>query len=104
MVNNEKRFFIDFNSIRFCYPCEVSKKVSNLGVLEQYRDKKYTLKEMNEIIASLIIKTPYISNSMFIHINIMNGGAYHYILDIKNYEYGNQERFDDVAVDIEFLY
>lgn len=100
---NEKRFYIDFKSIRMCYPSEVSKVVTNFGVLEQYKDKKYTMKEINEIIANLIMKNPYISNSMSIKINILNGMGYHHILDIKNYDYKNQSR-DKGFKEIGFLY
>jgi len=100
-IENEKRFYIDFNTIKMIYPREVSKKVTNFGVLEQYRDKKYTMKEINEIIAELITKRPFISNSMSIHINVM-GIGYHHMLDIKNYNYDKQNRIDNAKV--EFLY
>jgi len=101
-LENEKRFYIDFNSIRMCYPYEVSKKVSNFGVLNEYKDKKYTLKEINDIIATLITKTPYVANSMSLHVNIMNGLGYHYILDINNYNYGKQVQTEEK--EIHFLY
>ncbi len=101
-LEDEKRFYIDFGSIRMCYPSEVSKKISNFGVLEQYKDKKYNMKDINEIIAELIMKNPYISNSMFIHINVMSGMGYHYILDIKNYKYKEQKRMENE--EISFLF
>lgn len=99
---NEKRFYIDFNYMTMVYPCEISRRITNFGVLGQYKDKKYTLKEINKIIAELIIKMPFISNSMSIHICIKNGAGYHYILDIQNYNYNNQERTDEM--EIKFLY
>jgi hypothetical protein len=77
-----------------CYPYEISKRINDFGVLEQYKDKKYTMAEINQIVADLIMKNPYISNSMFIKICVMSGMGYHHILDIKNYNYSKQERTD----------
>ena len=100
-IENEKRFYIDFNTIKMLYPKEVSKPVTNFGVLEKYKDKKYTMKEINEIIAELVVKRPFISNSMNIHINVM-GIGYHHMLDIKNYNYDKQKRTD--VEEVGFLY
>lgn len=99
---NDRKFYINFNYITMNYPSEVSKLVNNFGVLEQYKDKKYTLKEINNIIAELVVKTPYINNSMQIKLSVMNGGAYHHTLVFKNYEYNNQNRSENT--EIGFLY
>lgn len=101
-IENQKRFYIDFNTIKMIYPFEVSKKVTHFGVLEPYRDQKYTLKEINAIIADLIQKTPYIEGSMRIHMSVKNGMGYHYILDINNYRYDEQKRSEQK--EIQFLY
>lgn len=88
----EKRlFYIDFKNIKYIYPREISKRVENFGVLEKYKDKKYTLDEINQIVAELVIRMPFISHSMDIQINIM-GIGYHHMLRIKNYEYNSQKR------------
>lgn len=98
----ERLFYIDFKTIRMCYPREVSEYVVDYGVLKQYKDKKYTLKEINEIAAELIVKMPYISNSMHIKINIMSNRSYHHMLVINNYDYDKQEREKDSR--IKYLY
>ena len=101
--HNDKIFYIDFDSIRTCYPYDVSRSVkSNLGELEKHRDKKYTMLEMNRIIARLIQNPPYVSGSMDIKICVMRGRAYHHILDFKNYDYKNQTREENPT--IKFLY
>ena len=50
------KYFIDCDHITICYPYETTQKLKYIGVLEQYRGKKYSLKEINAIIADLIIK------------------------------------------------
>lgn len=97
-MNNEKKFYIDCNAVKMCYPHGVSKRVDNLGVLERYKDKKYTLKEINEIIAELIVKNPYISNSMFIKISVSSNLGYHHMLNIRNYEYGKQKQVENPEI------
>ena len=98
----ERLFYIDFRTIRMIYPRQVSTYVEDYGILEQYKDKKYTLKEINEIVADLVTKTPYINNSMDIKINIMSNRGYHHMLVIRNYDYDKQEREKDPR--IKFLY
>lgn len=99
---NDKNFYINFNHITRTYPKEISKVVNNFGVLEKYRDKKYTLKEVNEIISQLIVKTPFILGSMEIKMDIMSNCGYHHILVFKNYEYHSQNRTD--KEEIKFLF
>lgn len=102
-MEDKKVFYIDLKTVRAIYPCDISRVVKNLGVLEKYRDKKYTLKEINEIVAELVTKVPYIPHSMNIHINVMgNGYGYHHMLDIKNYNFKGQERLDNP--EIKFYY
>lgn len=72
--------------------------MKNFGVLEEYRDKKYTLKEMNEIIAGLIIKQPFVTGSMNLKIAIYNGMGYHHILDFKNYFYKEEGRTENEEI------
>ena len=103
---NDKKFYIDLNSIKRCYPSSIRTNVKNYGVLSKYENKKYTLREINAILAELIIKQPFISNSMFLEIKIMkinnmNEESYHHILSINNYEYKDQKR--EKAPEIKFL-
>jgi hypothetical protein len=102
-IHNDRVFYIDFDSIRMCYPYEVSKRVAGgFGKLEEYRDKKYTMMEMNRIIAELIQNPPYIPESMDLTICVLRGRAYHHILSFKNYDYKNQTREESPT--IKFLY
>ena len=98
---NDKKFYINLNTIKMCYPSSISTKVKKYGVLSKYENKKYTLHEINAIVAELIVKQPFISNSMVLEINIMNAGSYHHILNIKNYEYKDQKR--EKAPEIKFM-
>lgn len=97
-MNTEKKFYIDCKHVKMCYPRNVSERVDNLGVLEQYKDQKYTLKEINEIIADLIIKSPYISNSMYLKISVSSNLGYHHILNIRNYEYDKQKQVENPEI------
>ena len=98
---NDKKFYINLNTIEMCYPSSIRTKVKNHGVLSKYENEKYTLHEINAIVAEFINKQPFISNSMFLEICIMNGGGYHHILNISNYEYENHKR--EKAPEIKFL-
>ena len=98
---NDKKFYINLNTIEMCYPSSIRTKVKNHGVLSKYENKKYTLREINAIVAELIIKQPFISNSMFLEIKIMNEGSYHHSLSINNYEYKDQKR--EKEPEIKFL-
>lgn len=99
---NDKKFYINLNTIKKCYPSSMSTSVKNYGVLSKYENKKYTLHEINAIVAELIIKQPFISNSMSLEISIMNAGGFHHILNIKNYEYKDQKR--EKSPEIKFMY
>jgi len=104
-MSQTKPCFIDFNFITRIFPREVSKKVKQFGVLTSYENERYTLSEMNDIIAELIRKTPYIPNAMSITIRVMYNNEYHHILTFKNYNYKQQERIqDDNQEEIQFLY
>lgn len=94
----KKRFYIDTKSVKYCYPRSVSRFVEDLGVLEEYKDKKYTLDEINQIIADLIIRQPYMKGSMSIKISISSNLGYHHILDFKNYWYDEQEPSNDKSI------
>ena len=102
VLQKDRHFYIDFQTIRMIYPNQVSKCVEDYGVLNRYKDKKYTLKGINEIAAELIMKMPYINNSMDIKINIMSNRGYHHMLVIKNYDYNKQSR--EEAPMIKFLH
>lgn len=90
------KYFIDCDHITICYPYETTQKLKYIGVLEQYRGKKYSLKEINVIIADLIIKTPYVDNAMGLEIHVLwtekNVTGYHHLLSFKNYWYEKQKR------------
>lgn len=80
------------NNVRVIYPYEVYRKPKRLGILEEYRDKEFTEKEINEIIAKLITRVPHIVGAMDIELSINTSyGEYHHILTLKNYGYETQE-------------
>lgn len=103
----DKIFFIDFNSIAVLFPFEIAGPIEHYGVLEQYRDKKYTMKEMNAIIAELIEKQPYVPTAMNISIHTMytnqeNETCYHHSIHFKNHLHTSQQRKEDHT--IQFLF
>ena len=89
--------------MEMCYPQTIGEKVTRFGVLEPYRNKKYTLKEINEIIAELIIRTPYISHSMWLGITAYGPmDKIHFMLSIKNYDYDNQNK--EYQPEVKFMF
>ena len=91
-MQNEKKFYFNLNHVQYIYPSQVLKNVPDLGVLNEFKDKFYTEKEVNEIVAMLIQRVPYIPNSMRIKVNVMYAGSYYHILEFKNIGYSNQTR------------
>ena len=83
-MQNEKKFYFNLNHVQYIYPSQVLKNVPDLGVLNEFKDKFYTEKEVNEIVAMLIQRVPYIPNSMRIKVNVMYAGSYYHILEFKN--------------------
>lgn len=82
-----KKYFIS-SHITYCYPYEVSKKVKEYGVLSEYIGRYYNRDEMDKIICEMIMKHPYIENSMWLNLSVMwkegnTTGCYH-ILNFKN--------------------
>ena len=103
MFADEKVFYIDCDFMEMCYPQTIGEKVTRFGVLEPYRNKKYTLKEINEIIAELIIRTPYISHSMWLGITAYGPmDKIHFMLSIKNYDYDNQNK--EYQPEVKFMF
>lgn len=86
-----KEYYIN-NYITCCYPHELSKRVGRFGVLDKYIGERYSRDEIDTIIAELIIRRPYVSNSMRLTIDIMRGNNYYHMLRFKNYDYKKQKR------------
>lgn len=104
--HEEKRYYLDLEHAKYCYPYKTPKGIMSLGVLEKYKDKRYTKKEINRIIAELMIKVPYIENSMSVEFSVMykddkNRISYYRILHFRNIDFEKQERTDD---EVKFLY
>ena len=87
-------YYIDEKSIRYCYPygTDQTVKEQNYGVLSNYIGKKFTRDEMDQIIAEMVVKHPYIENSMHLHLAVMRNRSYYYILDFHNYDYDKQDQ------------
>lgn len=101
MSDDTRIFYIDFSTIRITYPSDISRNINRFGVLDQYKDKKYTLKEINAIVAELVTKVPYIPGAMSLKLNVI-GVGYHHMLVFKNYDYKEQDRGEQPEV--QFLY
>ena len=69
------KYFIEVNSITYQYPYGIDKKVTDYGVLNKYIGKEFSRKEIDKIIAKMILKHPYIDNSMNLKLSIMRKTA-----------------------------
>lgn len=92
------KYYIEVKSITYCYPYEVDKKVTDYGVLNKYIGKEFSRKEIDKIIAKMIINHPYIDNSMNLKLSVMRKTekfkSFYHILDFRNYNYENQVKGD----------
>lgn len=83
------KYFIEVNSITYQYPYGIDKKVTDYGVLNKYIGKEFSRKEIDKIIAKMILKHPYIDNSMNLKLSIMRKTAkvdsFYHILNFRNY-------------------
>lgn len=87
-----EEYYIDEKSIRYCYPYETEKKATDYGVLTKYIGKKFSEREMDKIIAEMILRHPYIDNSMRLELAIMRNHSYYHILTFRNYDHNKQEK------------
>ena len=65
-----KKYYID-RFIDYCYPHESSRITKCFGVLSEYMGKYFSRNEMDKIICELIMRHPYIENSMHLNISIV---------------------------------
>lgn len=90
-----KKYFID-DYITYCYPFETSKITKDYGVLSKYIGKYFNRDETDEIICELIMRHPYIENSMVLNFRIMwkdeNTTGFYHILNIRNDDFDKQNR------------
>lgn len=89
-----EEYYIDEKSIRYCYPYETDKKVTDYGVLAKYIGKKFSEREMDKIISEMILRHPYIDNSMSLHLSVMKNHSYYHILNFHNYDHNKQKKGD----------
>ncbi|RHO95795.1 hypothetical protein DW019_11120 [Clostridium sp. AF37-5] len=87
-----EEYYINEKSIRYCYPYETDKKVTDYGVLAEYIGKKFSRKEMDKIIAEMILRHPYIDSSMRLYLDVMRNQSYYHMLVFHNYNYNKQEK------------
>ena len=92
-----KKYYIN-KIISYCYPYDYSRITRDYGVLQQYMGREYNQEEIDKIICELIIRHPYVENSMQLDINIMwenqNASGYYHILTFRNDNYDNQTKSD----------
>lgn len=97
-----KKYYID-NLITYCYPYKGSKSTKNYGVLSKYIGKYFNRSEMDKIICELIMKHPYIENSMFLELSGMwtegNTTGYYHVL---NFENDNCEKQNKGSLEIKY--
>ncbi|AJD29048.1 hypothetical protein FDE98_15635 [Clostridium sporogenes] len=100
IINDGRVFFID--NISYIFPYEVKKKIEKWGVLEEYKNKFFTLNQINSIIANLINGQVYINGSMELNITVCwktnKIQGYHHCLAIKNYYYELENRDNELNI------
>lgn len=94
-----KKYYID-KFITYCYPYDIKRVTKNYGVLSKYMGRYFDRNEMDKIICELIMKHPYIENSMMLEISIMQKDErtikfYHSLNFINdNYQKQNKESLE----------
>jgi len=90
-----KKYFID-DFITYCYPYDISKSIKDYGALSKYIGKYFNRDEMDKIICELIMKHPYVENSMWLQLSVQwieeNVTGYYHILNFKNDNYEKQNK------------
>ena len=90
-----KKYFID-DYITYCYPYETRKSTKDYGMLSKYIGKYFNRDEADKIICELIMRHPYIENSMEVELRIMweekNITGFYHILNFKNDNFKNQTK------------
>lgn len=90
-----KKYYIN-KTISYCYPYDYSRITQDYGVLQEYMGKEYSQEEIDKIICELIIRHPYVDNSMQLDINIMweneTSIGYYHILTFHNDNYKKQTK------------
>lgn len=93
-VPDMEKYYINEKSIRFHYPYETDKRVSDYGVLSEYIGKSFSRKEMDEIIAEMILRHPYVEGSRNLHLAVMRNQSHYHLLEFHNYKYKAQTKGD----------
>jgi hypothetical protein len=90
-----KKYFID-GFITYCYPYDIEKGTKDYGVLSKYIGKYFNRDEMDKIICELIMKHPYVENSMWLKLSVQwieeNITGYYHILNFRNDNYEKQSK------------
>lgn len=90
-----KQYYID-KHVTYCYPYETKKLTKEYGVLSKYIGKYFSRDEIDEIICELVMKHPYIENSMMLNLAVMWRDerivGYYHTLDFRNDNYEKQNR------------
>lgn len=90
-----KQYFID-DFITYCYPHDISRMTKDYGVLSKYIGKCFNRDEIDEIICELIMKHPYVDNSMNLKLSVMWGNGniigYYHVLNFENDNYAKQSK------------
>ena len=92
-----KKYFIS-NDITYLYPHEISENVKEYGVLSAYMGKYYDRDEIDKIMCEMIMRHPYIENSVMLTFSVMyvytenNVRGYYQHFCFKNDNYKQQTK------------
>ena len=90
-----KKYYIDA-VMSYCYPYETTKTTKEYGVLSEYIGNMYSRRAMDKIICEMIMKHPYVDNSMSLKIRVMwrenNVSGYYHVFDFENEHYKKQSK------------
>ena len=90
-----KKYYVD-KVVTYCYPYDIGRTTTDLGVLSEYADKHFNRTEMDRIICEMITRHPYIEGAMSVKISVCwrehNTRGYYHHLHFENDNCDKQKR------------
>lgn len=90
-----KKYYID-ESVRYCYPSDVSRRTSEYGVLAPYMGRELSREEADKAICEMVMSHPYVSGAMDLKVNVMwkeeGARGYYHMMEFRNEDYDHQKK------------
>lgn len=90
-----KKYYID-ESVKYCYPGDVSRNTNNYGVLAPYMGRELSREEADRAICEMVMSHPYVKGAIDLKVTVMwkEDGArgYYHMLEFRNEDYDRQKK------------